>query len=42
MKRFAFSLLFFSLTAFGTPPMNAKSVTIVFEGDNGGEVSPCG
>lgn len=42
MKRFALLTLLFSLGALATPPTQVKSVTLVFEGDNGGEVSPCG
>lgn len=38
MKALALSVLLLALPSLGAP----KQLTLIFEGDNGGEVAPCG
>lgn len=39
MKRLALTLLLLALSSFAA---GGKQLTLVFQGDNGGEVAPCG
>ena len=38
MKAFTFALMLLALPSFG----GGKQLTLIFQGDNGGEVAPCG
>jgi hypothetical protein len=39
MKALAFALMLLALPSFGG---GGKQLTLIFQGDNGGEVAPCG